>query len=352
MKIVHGGDIYTYSENHKGQTPLDLSSNINPFGVTSGIKQAMQKSLEDCDKYPDPFCRKLRKSIATMEKIDENNIYCGNGAADVLFRFSQAINPKKVLITAPTFAEYEKSLPSAQIKFHELSEKEDFSVTNRILDDITVDLDAVYICNPNNPTGKLVDGKLLNAIAQKCHANNIWLMIDECFIDFIENKTENTLKNLIKDIPKLVLLRAFTKMFAVAGVRLGYCISSNIELIEKLYAVGQTWNVSVIAQACGCSACLEHEFVDKTVNSLTIERKFLINSLKELKFKVIDSDANFVLIYCEDENLDKKLEKQGILIRNCSNYRGLKQGYYRIAVKLRENTQKLIEMLKIIEIGE
>lgn len=344
-QYVHGGDVYTYAEKHGGVQPLDLSANINPFGIPKQVMQAMHEAVAQCGRYPDPWCRAARRSIAAAAGISPDWLYCGNGAADVLDRLAAAIAPKTALLTAPAFAEYARSLNQCKLEFHFLQAEEDFAVTERILDQITPQLDAVYLCNPNNPTGRTIDQRLMHEILQKCRACGAWLVVDECFQDFLIDAAEHTLTDMLYEFPRLILLRAYTKMFAVPGVRFGWCMTANMALIDALYSAGQPWNVSVIAQACAAAAAKETVFAHETAKQIHIERMFLTDGLRARGTRVFPAQANFILFYSHDVMLHQKLESHGILIRNCANYTGLKQGYYRVAVKMRVDTERFLEAL-------
>ena len=249
----HGGDIETFVSEF-GTQPIDLSANINPFGVPEAVRAAMHRAVDECAHYPDPFCRAARQAVAEAEGIPADMVYCGNGAADVLDRLAAVLRPKRVLLTAPTFAEYERTLTGAEIDFHMLREREDFAVTERLLSDISSKYDAVYLCNPNNPTGRTVQPELMRRIVQKCAENSVYLIADECFNDFLLDAEQHSLSGLLEAFPCLILLRAYTKMFAVPGVRFGWCMTADRTVIDGLYRAGQPWNVSVIAQACAEAA--------------------------------------------------------------------------------------------------
>lgn len=352
MQYVHGGDVYSYAETHGGKAPLDLSANINPFGVPDTVRQAMLDAVADCSRYPDPFCRAARRAIGMAEHINPDWLYCGAGAADVLDRLAAVLRPKTALLMAPTFAEYERTLAGASLRFHTLRPEEDFAVTERVLSDITPELDAVYLCNPNNPTGQPVEPALLREIARRCAALDIWLIVDECFCDFLTDFARHTLKDLLKAQPKLVLLRAYTKMYAVPGIRFGWCMTANKKLIEGLYRAGQPWNVSVVAQACACAAAQEGTFARETARRIETERSFLENALQKRGISVFSGRANFVLFRTTNTSLREQLAEKGVLIRDCANYRGLASGYYRTAVRTRADSAILLNALDALERGE
>lgn len=349
-EYVHGGDVYSYAEAYGG-APLDLSANINPFGIPERVKQAMHDAVEDCTRYPDPFCRAARRAISAAEGVDPDWLYCGNGAADVLDRLAAVLRPKTALLTAPTFAEYERTLAGAERRLHLLREEEGFAVTERILLDITPEIDAVYLCNPNNPTGRTIEPQLLHRVVEKCEQNDIWLIVDECFHDFLTDGVRHSLKPLLGDYPKLVILRAYTKMYAVPGVRFGWCMTSNTDLIEGLYRAGQPWNVSVIAQACAAAAAGETEYAAQTAARIAQERTYLTEELTRRRLTVYPGEANFLLFRSADSELRGKLAERGVLIRSCANYRGLGAGYYRTAVKTGNDTTRLLAALDSIQEG-
>ena len=349
-EYIHGGDVYSYAAAYGGM-PLDLSANINPFGMPETVRQAMHAAVDGCTRYPDPFCRAARRAIGAAEGVDPAQIYCGGGAADVLDRLAAVLRPKTALLTAPTFAEYERTLADAHLQFHLLHEDEGFAVTERILLNITPDTSAVYLCNPNNPTGRTIKPRLLRMIAEKCAQSNTWLIVDECFGDFLSEPARHTLKGLLANYPKLVLLRAYTKMYAVPGVRFGWCMTANTDLIEGLYRAGQPWNVSVIAQACAAAAAGERSFARQTALRIADESAHIISELCRRGLTVFPGEANFVLFRAKDTALREKLMAYGVLIRDCANYRGLGAGYYRIAVKTRADTARLLAALDSIQEG-
>lgn len=351
VQLIHGGDIYSYAEKYQGSLPLDFSANINPLGMPECIKKAIQDAIPQCERYPDPLCRQLRQAIGMAEHVSPDYIFCGNGAAEIIFRFASVLQPRKVLLTAPTFAEYEQSLlpTNCEFSFYLLQEQNAFCVTDEILEKITEDLDAVYLCNPNNPTGKTIPQPLLLQILQKCAQYHIYCIVDECFYDFLLDAQMHTLKTYLTAYPNLILLRAFTKMYAIPGVRLGYCMTSAVDLIEKLYQTGQPWNVSVIAQACGIAAAQSSAFAKETAAFVAQERQHLSEALRSRQFTVYKSEVNFLLFHTTDTMLHQKLEQKGVLIRNCANYRGLSAGFYRTAVRSRKEQLQFLQALDAIQ---
>ncbi len=345
---MHGGDIYSYMELNGGKEPVDLSSNINPYGTPEQVKGAMYEALGQCGSYPDPLCRSARKAIGESEGVDPGHIYCGAGAADIIYRLTSVIKPKNALIPVPCFMEYERSLTGCLINFHRLREDEGFILTERVLDEFNEKTDIIFLCNPNNPTGVSIEPELLTEIERHCKENRIWLILDECFLDFLRDAENRTLKLQIEDDPYLVILRSYTKMYAIPGLRLGWCMSSSEKLINALYRAGQPWNVSVIAQRAAEAASKEKAFAKVSAEKIMRERRNLGTGLIAHGMKVFPGEANFLLFRSERDDLRERLLERGILIRDCSNFRGLGKGYYRTAVKTRTETEVLLSALSEI----
>ena len=337
---VHGGDIYSKAYR------LDFSTNINPFGMPESLKQAAIKGIDASIHYPDVQCRELINAIAKKEEIPSDWIICGNGAAELLFSLVSAKKPQKALLVSPGFAEYEQALNTVNcdIRYYELSKERGFLLGEEYLESLQQDLDIVFLCNPNNPTGLLIPTELLKKIVDICKEKQIFLVLDECFLEFVSDELMNPQKKILKEMPNLFILKAFTKMYGMPGLRLGYGLCSDIPLLEQMHQMTQPWNVSVPAQFAGVAACKETDFVLKTRIYITQEREYLSNELKRLKFTVYDSQANYIFFEAP-KNLWDLCEKENILIRDCSNYHGLTKGYYRIAVKTRQENEELIRVL-------
>ncbi|MBP1550485.1 MAG: aminotransferase class I/II-fold pyridoxal phosphate-dependent enzyme [Oscillospiraceae bacterium] len=335
----HGGDIYSR------QIEYDFSANLNPLGMPESVKAALKNSVSEWESYPDPLCRKLSCALSEYEDFPDENIVCGNGAADLIYRLVSAVKPRKAVITAPAFSEYEKALKengSQTIKYF-LSEENSFIVDDGILNILDSSFDMIFLCNPNNPTGQLVTKDILKAVAEKCLENNIILVCDECFLPFVNDGKNKSVREFMNE--KVIILNAFTKIYAMAGLRLGYALFGSCELAEKVQKTGQYWSVSTPAQLVGIAALQEKDYIEKTIQFIKNEREFLITKLQEFGFKVYNSEANFILFRC-DVPLDKMLLKEKIAIRNCSNYDGLSDGYFRIAVRNHEENCMLISAVR------
>lgn len=348
MHLIHGGDVYSARQKMK-QEPLDFSANINPMGMPPGAVRAAADALQQCTQYPDPLCRELRAALAAYEGIPAEQIVCGNGAADLIFRIVAATHPQRALLLEPTFAEYEQALRSmdCSIAYFPLQESEGFVLPEAFLQQLTPEINLLFLCNPNNPTGRTVSPALLQEIWKRCEEAGILLVVDECFNEFLEHPEQNTLKGVLKTGANAVILKAFTKSFAMPGLRLGYGLCGNRDLAERIFSCGQPWGVSIPAQAAGVAALQEQGYLERMRRLIQTERRWLSENLARLGLCVFPSEANYILFRTETEiSLRERMEQRGVLIRACGNYRGLDDRYYRIAVRGHGENERLIAALK------
>ena len=326
MKAIHGGDIY---RNH---VEIDFSVNVNPLGIPKRVEDALHESIAMCKSYPDIKTEKLKKAVGKMLGVEEEVLLFGNGASELFMAIVHAIRPKRTVIPVPSFYGYEYAAKASEGEV----------VFGDSYSEITEGTDLLFLANPNNPTGTLLSKKEIKELLDYCRERNIVVVLDECFIEFCES--DSSMISEIEQYENLIIVRAFTKIFAIPGVRLGYLISSNQEILDRIRMQLPEWNISSLAQAAGIACAKEMEFVERTIAFVDKERAFLTEGLKKFGFKVIPSSTNFIFFYTEKE-LYEPLLQRGILIRDCSNFRGLKKGYYRIAVKTREENQTLLKVI-------
>ena len=340
-KHIHGGNIYGYKD------CMDFSANCNPLGTPESVKQAVMDSLEKIKDYPQVGYAPLREALGRYEDVAPEYVICGNGAAELIFSLCQAIRPKRALLPAPSFAEYEQALLSVgcQVEHVLLKEENGFAVQEDFIEKLHRDLDIVFLCNPNNPTGVLTEREFLFRVLRICRELGILLVVDECFLDFVKEPGKYSLKAQLPRYHNLFLLKAFTKRYAMAGIRLGYGICENKELLEKMTLATQPWNISVMAQAAGIAALKEDAYVEEGRRIVFQEAPRLMKEMESLGLKVYPSQANY-LFFRGPEGLFEACVRQGVLIRDCSNYPGLEKGYYRTAVRTRQENEKLTAALK------
>lgn len=338
MKRIHGGDIY---RNH---VKTDFSVNINPFGVPDAVEAALYAAVESCTEYPDISTDKLKKAFKGMLNIPEEYLLFGNGASELFMAIVHGIRPKKIVIPVPSFYGYEYAAQAVdgEIIFYETKKENGFCLEEDIFYMLTEDVDLLFLANPNNPTGSLISKEYMKEILYYCRKRNIYVVLDECFIEFCGK--EYSMLREIEVFDNIIVVRALTKIFAIPGVRLGYLICSNRTLFEKIKKQLPEWNISTFAQTAGCVCATQEAFVKKTEDFIKKERLFLEEGLKQQGFFVFPSETNFILFYSEKSLYDQLLEK-GILIRDCKNFRGLSEGFYRIAVKNRNENENLLKRI-------
>ena len=315
-QLTHGGDWAGYRAQY-GHDALDFSANVSPLGLPQGVANAIAAALPHADRYPDPLCRALRAKLAPHEGIPAESILCGNGAADLIFRLAWAAKPRTALVTAPTFAEYAAALESAGcvVRRHFLQAEVDFAVTDSIL----------------------------SSILRRCEACGALLVVDECFLDFLPDCNALTAKALL-DSKNLLILKAFTKLYGMAGVRLGYCLCANTALLEAMQAAGQPWAVSSLAQAAGLAALDETAYVAQVRALIAQQRPRLTAGLRALGLRVLDGRANY-LLFQGPETLGDALRQRGVVLRSCRNYPGLDGSWYRTAVRTGPENDELLKTL-------
>lgn len=346
--LTHGGDIYTY------KNMLDFSANLNPLGLPDAVLAAAQAGCTAGAAYPDPLCRDLVVAIAAHEAVAAEQVICGNGAADLIFRIVWAAKPKAALLVAPGFAEYEQALATVgcRISHHCLREQDGWRLGADYLAALDeAGPDMVFICNPNNPTGLTVEPQLLDAILAKCAEKNIRVVLDECFNDFLVDGTKHSRVAQLGDMPNLFILKAFTKTYAMAGLRLGYGLTCDAELLARMAEIAQPWSVSTPAQMAGLAALTgldEAAYVARARALVAQERVRMQGAMRQLGCTVYGSQANYVFFKARP-GLAEDIRDKGILIRDCSNYVGLAAGFYRVAVKLpKENDQLLVALQSVL----
>ena len=365
-RLTHGGDWAGYQEEYGGQ-PLDFSANVSPLGVPPGVRKAIRQAAASADRYPDPLCRSLSRAIAAHEGVPESFVRCGNGAADLIFRAVLARRPRTALITAPAFSEYETALTACgcEVRRHLLREEQGFRLGEDFPGAIGSEKssaetagadssgfgasgaspDMVFLCEPNNPTGVTSPRELLLETARRCRETGALLILDECFADFLLDPDAHSLRAFLPEFPNLLILKAFTKLYAMAGVRLGYALCADASLLTQMREAGQPWAVSSLAQAAGEAALSETDYVGRVRALIARERPWLTARLERLGLRVIPGEANYLLFFSSVPLLTP-MRRRGILLRSCANYHGLGEGWYRTAVRTHKENLRLVETLR------
>lgn len=357
LKKGHGGNIRAFIKQYNlpKNKLVDFSANINPLGLPNRIKKLIRENINSLRHYPQPDSCGVRHALANFHHINPQNVLAGNGSIELIYLIPQALKIKKALIITPTFSEYESACKLYGVKtlFLNTNEDSDFKIDMVKLEKLIPKVNLIFLCNPNNPTGVVVSGEDMRFLMHMCAKHKVFLVVDEAFMDFVENGNQFTiLKEAVKNNYVLVL-RSLTKIFALAGLRLGYLVG-HLNLINKLSSFQYPWNVNTLAQICAEEVVKDKAYINKTREFISKEKSYLFTRLKEIAgLKVYPPSVNFILCKLEDsalrnvDILSRKLARSGIIIRNCSNFRGLNNRFFRIAVRKRRENRKLIKALKV-----
>ncbi len=347
-KYRHGGNVHVEPG---GENFLDLSASINPLGSPKQVEEAVRRAIPFCDRYPDSGSTELRKRIAEFENVDADWVFCGNGSSDIIFRLALCTEYRCGLVLVPSFSDYARALRACRkhVVFHHLKEQNGYLCEHIPFRNIGVGI--VFLCNPNSPTGVLTERFVIENLLRRCKDSGTMVVVDECFIDFCDDAQTTTAKPLLAEFDNLVVLKAFTKTFALPGVRLGYALCSNVPLIgHYLCSRGPDWPVSNLAQAAGIAALDDADrFIAESVAFIAGERNVVKNELELLGFIVFDSKANFLFVknpYGFD--LKKELDKYCIRIRSFDTADGLGPEYCRIGLSTHSNNIRLLEAVRKI----
>lgn len=352
---VHGGEVLDAAEESglRLEKILDFSSSINPLGPSKKALDAAKNAFKEIQAYPDSNSNNLRLAISEHYDLTKNNVIVGNGSTELMYLFAETFIKKGevALIPAPTFGEYEGAVRKAgeEPKFAKLDKN--FNILTTVFEREMEGAKIIFLCNPNNPTSILIPNETLTEIIEKALKQDSLIFLDEDFLEFVENEKELSLIHKIKNYPNLFILRSFTKIFALTGLRIGYGIASE-EIINTMLCAKIPWNVNCLAQAAAVAALKDEEHLRITRELIKKEKDQLALELKEIKgFKIYPPDANFFFINIRNSGLTatemkNRMLNHGILIRDCTSFHGLDKYYIRVAVKTRIENKRLIEVFK------
>ena len=353
---VHGAEVLGAAE-ESGLLPqeiLDFSSSVNPLGPSKKALDAAKKAFSQIAAYPDSNSNELRQVIAShFGKITKGNVVVGNGSTELMYLFTEVFLKKgdKALIPAPTFGEYESAVRKTgeTPKFAKLGKA--FTIEAEAFKREMAGAKLVFLCNPNNPTSMLIPQETLTGIIEKALEQDTLVFLDEDFLEFVEDEKDFTMIGKINKYPNLFILRSFTKIFGLTGLRVGYGIA-NEEIINVLSCAKIPWNVNCLAQAAAVAALKDEEHLRVTRELIKKEKAWLQTELGKFgSFKFSAPDANFFFIDIHKlgltaADLKNKMLQQGILIRDCTSFKGLDEFYVRVAVKTRVENERLIDAFK------
>lgn len=356
---LHGGKIWEIAQ-ETGIEPrelLDFSANINPLGPSQKAISAIRDNLWKLPHYPEPDSTTLRHRIAKRFSTTLDSVVVGNGSTEIIHLFAEASLQRKgkVIIPQPTFAEYEAATRrfggQTRLVF---ARPGAFTLPLDEMDsEIGSETKAVFICNPNNPTGELIERKRILETIERAEKKNIPVLIDETFIEFSEKEQDSTLVHLAPNSPNLIVLRSLTKMYALTGLRVGYAIGHRA-IIKSILKRKEPWNINCLAEAATIASLSDEDYVKRTKELTKRERHFLQTQLRRIQgLEPFPSETNFILVCTREtkrtsHEIQSNLLKKGIIVRDCSSFRGLDHFFIRVAVKRRAHNKRLITALSEI----
>ena len=350
LKSAHGGNTREAAAlmGLRADQLLDFSANINPLGMPESLKQAIVAQLACAERYPDVDYQQLHQALASHHGVPAAWCLAGNGETESIFTLVHGLKPKRAMVVAPGFAEYRRALETIDcaIDTFALREEDGWQLTSCLLDALTPELDCLFLCTPNNPTGLLPERALLLAVAERCRALNIALILDEAFIDFIPG--EQGFIPLLAQNPHIWVLRSLTKFYAIPGLRLGYLLNSDERAVARLRQHQMPWSINAFAALAGEIVLNDHEYQQTTWRWLDTEGARFYRVLESIPgLKAYPGRANYLFLRCERTEIELQyaLLQRRILIRSCANYPGLDGRYFRVAIRSEAENQQLLDAL-------
>lgn len=353
MNQEHGGNIFEFARRQGCRIAevTDFSASINPLGMSPSAIRALQNSVPLLSHYPDRDCAELREALAKHHGLKTDQILVGNGSTELIHLLPRALGFRKVLIPIPSFSEYEAAATRADcaIQFLRLRDEENLMIQPAdLIQAIQQGADAIFLCNPNNPTGRLLHESEILPVVEKAKEERVRIILDEAFIDYAEHAS---LIRATERYPNLIVLRSFTKFYAMPGLRVGYLVG-NEETTAHLERFKPPWSVNHLAQVAARASLMDESYVEKSRRLIEEERAYLSEALLNIPgVTVFPSTANYLLLKLSEdsfrmEEVERVLRREKILVRNCGSFRGLSPWHIRIAVRLRDDNEKFVKILE------
>ncbi len=354
---VHGADVFeaAHISGIKREDIIDFSSSVNPLGASEKALNAARNSFGQIINYPDSTSAALREAIANhYGGITKDNVIVGNGSTELIYLLADAFlrEGDLAVVPAPSFGEYESAVCRAGEKTKHVQLTKDFHVDpKRFNRALTARVKIAYFCNPNNPTSILTPPHVLAEVFERALQKSILVFLDEDFLEFVHEGEKYSFIGRLNEFPNLFILKSFTKIYGLTGLRVGYGIASK-GIIDILRNAKIPWNVNCLAQTAAIAALNDKEHLEKTLALITEEKTYLLNKLSKIDcVKVYPPDANFIFIDIRKSgytsaNLKAGMLSQGFLIRDCSSFAGLDNYFVRIAVKTRHENERMLKALQ------
>ena len=354
----HGSDLEKIENLYgiKKENIISFSANINPLGISPKLREGLAENLDVITTYPDREYTELRKTIGSYCGTDFENCIVGNGSTELISAVIQSKKPKKACLLSPTYSEYEReiSLAGGDFFYYRLLPEHAFALQTEELFHLlsAQKAELLVICNPNNPTSTALRQDTLAEILDFCKMQNIFVMLDETYVEFTENYEQITAIPLLSRFDNFIILRGVSKFFAAPGLRLGYGLSGNRALLQEINEKKNPWTVCSLAEAAGKLLFTDTDYIRQTKDLIFSERKRVCKELRAIPgLKVYEPTANFVLVEIEKENRDADLLfeaaiRRSLMLRNCSSFEGLSNRFFRLCFMLPEDNDKLLACIR------
>lgn len=352
--VKHGGDIYSIAREYgfKPEEILDFSGNINPLGTPESVKKMIIDNIDILSRYPDPEYIDLRRAISEYTGVRQENIIVGNGGTELISLFFKVLNPKSGLILMPTYSEYEREIKinGGHYEYYRLKEEDEFVPDANDIIKCIPGHDILVICNPNNPTGKAIPAEDVERILQAAD-DNCFVFIDETYVEFTEDVKDISAEGLVGKYKNLFVIRGISKFFGTPGLRIGYGLTSNTEVIDAMLEIKDPWTISSVAQVAGQAVFKDTEYQNLSIKLLKEEKEFILREIDKIaNIKVYNSDSNFFLCKILSDHtapaLREYLLNYAIDIRDASNFPYLNNKFFRFCVLGRDDNEKFIKLLR------
>lgn len=353
----HGSDLEKVEAYYgiKKEDIIPFAGNVNPLGISPLLKKSMASHIESISEYPDRDYKELRSTLALYCNVPMEHIIVGNGATEMISLTMQLLRPKHALLLSPTYSEYtrEIDLVGGHVEEYFLREDLDFKLDlNDLISKLTDDIDLLAICNPNNPTSSALNTEEITKILTHCKLHDIFVMIDETYVEFAPDINEITAVPLTQEFTNLVVLRGVSKFYAAPGMRLGYGVTGNMDFLAKMREKQTPWSLNSLGAYAGELMFKDQEYIQKTRNLILSERDKLYKELKELPtYKVYPAYANFILLKIQKPGLTSSdafeaCIKEGLMIRDCASFQCLDGEFIRFCIMMPEDNTRLLNVLK------
>lgn len=353
----HGSDLEKVEAYYgiKKEDIIPFAGNVNPLGISPLLKKSMVSHIESISEYPDRDYKELRSTLALYCNVPMEHIIVGNGATEMISLTMQLLRPKHALLLSPTYSEYtrEIDLVGGHVEEYFLREDLDFKLDlNDLISKLTDDIDLLAICNPNNPTSSALNTEEITKILTHCKLHDIFVMIDETYVEFAPDINEITAVPLTQEFTNLMVLRGVSKFYAAPGMRLGYGVTGNMDFLAKMREKQTPWSLNSLGAYAGELMFKDQEYIQKTRNLILSERDKLYKELKEIPtYKVYPAYANFILLKIQKTGLTSSdafeaCIKEGLMIRDCASFQCLDGEFIRFCIMMPEDNARLLNVLK------